>query len=79
MPIMAPAAGALQRQRRHDQPDARDRRDPRDERVLLEPVAVREAPLLGGEQREHRAQRVQAEVFAVRDPHAVRLRDLEVV
>src|SRR5262249_34561683 len=50
-----------------------------DERVLLEPVAFRERPLLGGEQRQDGLEREDAEVLAVGDPQPARLGQLEVV
>ena len=50
-----------------------------DQRVLLEPVRGRQAPLLGGQQRQDALQRVEAEMAAGRDAEAARLRQLEVV
>ena len=50
-----------------------------DEVVLLEPVLRRQPALLRRDQRQHRLQRVQAEVLPGRDPHAVGLGHLEVV
>ena len=50
-----------------------------EERVLLEPVAVRQGALLRGEQGEHGLEREDAEVPARRDPQPARLRQLEPV
>ena len=57
----------------------RQARDGGDEVVLLEPVLVREATHLRGKQRQHRLDRVEAEVAALGDPDAARLRHLEPV
>src|SRR4029079_11308669 len=50
-----------------------------DQRVAFEPVLRGQPPHPRREQREHRLEREEAEVLAVRDAHATRLRDLEVV
>src|SRR5205085_11171372 len=50
-----------------------------DERVALEPVFVRQSPLLRGQQRQNGRQRVEAKVASLGNPDAAGLRQLEVV
>ena len=50
-----------------------------DERVLLEPVRIRQPALLRRQQGQHGLERVHAEVLALGDPDSVRLGHLEVV
>ncbi len=61
----------------HDQPLVRV--GAADQAVLLEPVPGGQLALLGGQQRQHRLQRVEAEVAALGDPQLARLGELEVV
>ena len=50
-----------------------------DEIVALEPVLVGEPPLLRRQERQHRLQRIEAEVLPLGDSHAARLGELEIV